>query len=370
MRALLPFLPPSFSGGGMRALLPFPKGVNCALYQLQQQQQQQHQESERPRTISGEVGAAEPGIVDAVRTAVSKMYLERGQFPLSSLRLPNDLCIDSVELGKKLWGEKADRIMNSRGEKTAQLHPLPTPGDGCCLDHALSLGQYGVSAFGLGTRSEILQGVIGDEEFKKFALPRLRQENKLQNIRFERDGQIDEDGLSSSAELEWKDSETQAKTQSGYLGRLHLFAYAHAFHRPIIVVGAEVEGDSGESLIGVYLPLLVPLDRCHKEPLAVHYNGVNHFNALVFGLGSGGDRLMQLHDTAGESLRVPFMLEGEDPSALIRRHLNTKTFETDTGEMSYAVVSDDSVLEETRAMVTCLKNLRNPRPLGTHMHFE
>jgi len=335
-------------------------------------QQQQQSGNERPRSISGEVGAANPGIIDDVRTAVSTMFPSTCNYPLSSFRLPACLWPYSLQFGLKLkgWTVFQERI-RPPGPPTeaakAQLFPLRTTGDGRCLDHALMVAQYGVHADDdTGLREEVLKGTLGDPEFQKFAKARLLEQCRLQNTLFDSAGQLDDGGVYLAAELEWDDNVRQANTKSGHLGKLAIFAYANAFRRPIVVVGAQQGGDNGECLLGVFLPLFHSPHRCSKEPLALDYNGADHFTAIVFPPGSGGnDRLLTLHDTNLMPFPVSFLLDGEVESELKSRYLNISTYKTETGDINYAVVSNDSVIPETKKMVTFLKNLRNPGHLGS-----
>jgi len=225
---------------------------------------------------------------------------------------------------------------------------------------------YGVPAYDIPIRSEVLLGVMGDPDFKEYVMPRLLQECTQQNSRLPRDVQLDEAELSRAAELEWLDTEAQASSESGHLCKLAIFAYAYAYERPIVVVGETKEDDTADCLLGVYLPKSDDGDgRVSKEPLAIYYNGQDHFTSLVFPPGSvGTERLLSLHDITGKPLPVRFVLQGDEQSQKINHQLNTKAFNTSAGDMVYAVVSDDSVLAETKAMMACLKDLRNIRPQG------
>ena len=70
------------------------------------------------------------------------------------------------------------------------------------------------------------------------------------------------------------------------LEEIHVLALAHVLMRPIIVVADTVLRDmNGEALApipfgGVYLPLEIAPEDCHRSPLLLTYNA-GHFSALV-----------------------------------------------------------------------------------------
>ncbi len=70
------------------------------------------------------------------------------------------------------------------------------------------------------------------------------------------------------------------------LEEFHVFILAHVLRRPIIVVADTILKDSnGEALApipfgGIYLPIEVDPQQCHRSPLLLTYDA-SHFSALV-----------------------------------------------------------------------------------------
>ncbi|GCC19085.1 hypothetical protein chiPu_0021765, partial [Chiloscyllium punctatum] len=70
------------------------------------------------------------------------------------------------------------------------------------------------------------------------------------------------------------------------LEEFHVFVLAHVLRRPIVVVADTMLRDSGGEAFapipfgGIYLPLEVPANKCHRSPLVLAYDQA-HFSALV-----------------------------------------------------------------------------------------
>ena len=70
------------------------------------------------------------------------------------------------------------------------------------------------------------------------------------------------------------------------LEEVHVLALAHVLRRPIIIIAETMLHDSeGVALApipfgGIYLPLEVPPERCHRTPLLLAYHSA-HFSPLV-----------------------------------------------------------------------------------------
>ncbi|NWY55946.1 OTU7B protein, partial [Chionis minor] len=70
------------------------------------------------------------------------------------------------------------------------------------------------------------------------------------------------------------------------LEEFHVFVLAHVLKRPIVVVADTMLRDSGGEAFapipfgGIYLPLEVPANKCHRSPLVLAYDQA-HFSALV-----------------------------------------------------------------------------------------
>merc|ERR1712018_111900 len=93
---------------------------------------------------------------------------------------------------------------------------------------------------------------------------------------------LDSQGESSSASSTASNgSSTSSSTTSMMyesLEEIHVLALAHVLRRPIIVVADTILRDmNGEALApipfgGIYLPLEIPAEECHKSPLLLTYN--------------------------------------------------------------------------------------------------
>lgn len=86
-----------------------------------------------------------------------------------------------------------------------------------------------------------------------------------------------------------------------------MLALAHALKRPIIVIAETMLKDAdGVALApipfgGVYLPLEVPLSRCHRTPLLLAYHSA-HFSPLVIVDGSS-----DFNDRCSEGVSIPLV---------------------------------------------------------------
>uniref|UniRef100_A0A8C3NR38 OTU domain-containing protein 7B n=1 Tax=Cyanoderma ruficeps TaxID=181631 RepID=A0A8C3NR38_9PASS len=182
-----------------------------------------------------------------------------------------------------------------------RLLPLATTGDGNCLLHAASLGMWGFHDRDLMLRKSLY--TLMDKGVEREALRR--------RWRWQQTQQNKESGLVYTEEewqKEWNEliklasSEPRVHygTNGGSCGgvesseepvyesleEFHVFVLAHVLKRPIVVVADTMLRDSGGEAFapipfgGIYLPLEVPANKCHRSPLVLAYDQA-HFSALV-----------------------------------------------------------------------------------------
>ncbi|XP_060125614.1 OTU domain-containing protein 7B isoform X1 [Zootoca vivipara] len=182
-----------------------------------------------------------------------------------------------------------------------RLLPLATTGDGNCLLHAASLGMWGFHDRDLMLRKALY--ALMDKGMEREALKR--------RWRWQQTQQNKESGLVYTEEewqKEWNEliklasSEPRMHygTNGGSCGgvegseepvyesleEFHVFVLAHVLKRPIVVVADTMLRDSGGEAFapipfgGIYLPLEVPANKCHRSPLVLAYDQA-HFSALV-----------------------------------------------------------------------------------------
>lgn len=173
-----------------------------------------------------------------------------------------------------------------------RLWPLVTVGDGNCLNHSISLGIWGVHDRQLNLR-QLLHDSLTVSERKYAFYRRWRYHETKANL---------QSGLifsESEWAKEWNDILTLSKitprvnengtnSEQTYesLELIHVYALANVLKRPIVVVSDTVlKNAKGESLSpipfgGVYLPLEISPQQCHRSPLVLCYDS-SHFSPLV-----------------------------------------------------------------------------------------
>ncbi|KTG16023.1 hypothetical protein cypCar_00017347 [Cyprinus carpio] len=98
-----------------------------------------------------------------------------------------------------------------------------------------------------------------------------------------------------------RSGESQEEPVYESLEEFHVFVLAHVLHRPIVVVADTMLRDSGGEAFapipfgGIYLPLEVPANKCHRSPLVLAYDQA-HFSALVS---------MEQKDSSKEQVVIP-----------------------------------------------------------------
>ncbi|XP_043539970.1 OTU domain-containing protein 7B isoform X3 [Chiloscyllium plagiosum] len=194
-----------------------------------------------------------------------------------------------------------------------RLLPLATTGDGNCLLHAASLGMWGFHDRDLMLRKSLysmMEKGVEKEALKRRWRWQQTQQNKESGLVYtEEEWQKEWDELIKLASSEPRihygtngsgcggrlapttfpalnsvDSSEEPVYES--LEEFHVFVLAHVLRRPIVVVADTMLRDSGGEAFapipfgGIYLPLEVPANKCHRSPLVLAYDQA-HFSALV-----------------------------------------------------------------------------------------
>ncbi|NXG03347.1 OTU7B protein, partial [Sakesphorus luctuosus] len=182
-----------------------------------------------------------------------------------------------------------------------RLLPLATTGDGNCLLHAASLGMWGFHDRDLMLRKSL--HTLMDKGTEREALRRRwrwqqTQQNKESGLVYtEEEWQKEWNELIKLASSEPRvhygtngggcgGVESSEEPVYESLEEFHVFVLAHVLRRPIVVVADTMLRDSGGEAFapipfgGIYLPLEVPANKCHRSPLVLAYDQA-HFSALV-----------------------------------------------------------------------------------------
>ncbi|XP_062842040.1 OTU domain-containing protein 7B isoform X2 [Trichomycterus rosablanca] len=208
---------------------------------------------------------------------------------------------DLIEQSMLVALEHAGRLnwWTKLGPGCQSLLPLATSGDGNCLLHAASLGMWGFHDRDLMLRKS-LYALMDHGQEREALKRRWRWQQTMQNK---------ESGLMYTEEewqKEWNEllklasseprihystnstngAESQEEPVYESLEEFHVFVLAHVLRRPIVVVADTMLRDSGGEAFapipfgGIYLPLEVPANKCHRSPLVLAYDQA-HFSALV-----------------------------------------------------------------------------------------
>ncbi|XP_053134468.1 OTU domain-containing protein 7B [Hemicordylus capensis] len=269
------------------------------------------------KRLSRGISHASSTIVSLARSHVSSNGSGGGEhlleMPICTFQLP-DLTVyheefrnfierDLIEQSMLVALEQAGRLnwWANVDPSCQRLLPLATTGDGNCLLHAASLGMWGFHDRDLMLRKALY--ALMDKGVEKEALRR--------RWRWQQTQQNKESGLVYTEEewqKEWNEliklasSEPRMHygTNGGNCGgvegseepvyesleEFHVFVLAHVLKRPIVVVADTMLRDSGGEAFapipfgGIYLPLEVPANKCHRSPLVLAYDQA-HFSALV-----------------------------------------------------------------------------------------
>ncbi|KAJ8273768.1 hypothetical protein GJAV_G00105310 [Gymnothorax javanicus] len=245
---------------------------------------------------------------------------------------------DIFELPMMVALEHAGRLnwWTRAGAMCQNLLPLATSGDGNCLLHAASLGMWGFHDRDLMLRKS-LHTLMNHGEEREAIRRRWRwqqtQQNKASGLVYtEEEWQREWNELLKLASSEPRmhccanEGENLARTQVSRepvyegLEELHVFILAHVLRRAIVVVADTMLRDSGGQAFapitfgGIYLPLEIPPEKCHRSPLVLGYDQA-HFSALVSMERQDGPQspaVIPLQDCEHKLLPIHFVI---DPGA-------------------------------------------------------
>jgi len=180
------------------------------------------------------------------------------------------------------------------------MRALRTDGDGNCLLHACGLAMWGVhdrkTGGPLGPLRDQVASILAAESFVKLLLARLAAEDEREDAAIRA---IMPEAARTEARSEGElrrdigEAAATAAKPHAFMGKLHIYALAHALRRPLVVYAATGDELALDSIDGVYLPDLWaetpsgesggPI-KCEKKPIALAYTGggsSGHFTACV-----------------------------------------------------------------------------------------
>ncbi|TRY55313.1 hypothetical protein DNTS_013465, partial [Danionella cerebrum] len=223
--------------------------------------------------------------------------------PLCTFQLP-DLTVyredfrtfierDLIEQSMMVALEQAGRLnwWTRLGTGSQSLLPLATSGDGNCLLHAASLGMWGFHDRDLMLRKS-LYALMDHGEEKEALKRRWRWQQTMQNK---------ESGLVYTEEewqKEWNELLKLASSEPRIPYSTNGSSGAESQEEPVYESLEEFHADSAFAPIpfgGIYLPLEVPANKCHRSPLVLAYDQA-HFSALVS---------MEQKDSSKEQVVIP-----------------------------------------------------------------
>ncbi|CAM4872963.1 unnamed protein product [Rotaria socialis] len=213
-----------------------------------------------------------------------------------------------------------------------KLYPVLTSGDGNCLLHATSLAMWGFHDHSLSMRKALNETMITSKpnnslyrrwrwaqsvQNKKYGLvfseqewtdewksllrlssaePRVSQKtssnpnNRFTNSTAPTDemnrNKSPQTGTSTSVGGSTKSSSPSARQYYESLEEFHVYVLANNIRRPIIIYSDTIlRTNDGEPISpiefgGIYLPLEIPPEKCHRQPVFLAFDAA-HFSALV-----------------------------------------------------------------------------------------
>ncbi|CAM4748568.1 unnamed protein product [Rotaria magnacalcarata] len=204
----------------------------------------------------------------------------------------------------------------------AKLYPLVTSGDGNCLLHATSLAMWGCHDHSLSMRKALNETLITskpnnslyrrwrwaqsvqnkkydlvfseeewNEEWKSLLRLSSAEPRVSQTKSFDSYCSADETNNSSKSSQTNTDLSTKLSSQSTRqyyesLEEFHVYVLANNIRRPIVIYSDTLlRTNDGEAISpiefgGIYLPLEIPPEKCHKQPILLAYDAA-HFSALL-----------------------------------------------------------------------------------------
>jgi hypothetical protein len=210
-----------------------------------------------------------------------------------------------------------------------RLYPLLTSGDGNCLLHATSLAMWGFHDHSLSMRKALNETMITSKPnnslYRRWRWAQSVQNKKYGLVFSEQEWNEEWKGLLRLSSAEPRVSQTNSNTSSTEpnplndeanrcktsqavtptntggstksssqltrqyyesLEEFHVYVLANNIRRPIVVYSDTVlRTNDGEAISpiefgGIYLPLEIPPEKCHKQPVFLAFDAA-HFSALV-----------------------------------------------------------------------------------------
>ncbi|KAK2518146.1 Otud7b [Columba guinea] len=276
---------------------------------------QRQDDAVQEKRLSRGISHASSAIVSLARSHVSSNGGSEHllEMPVCTFQLP-DLTVYSEEFRSFIERDLIEQSMLVALEQAGRLNwwanvdpscqrllPLATTGDGNCLLHAASLGMWGFHDRDLMLRKSL--HTLMDKGAEREALRRRwrwqqTQQNKESGLVYTEDEWQKEWNeliklASSEPRVHYGPNgsacagvESSEEPVYESLEEFHVFVLAHVLKRPIVVVADTMLRDSGGEAFapipfgGIYLPLEVPANKCHRSPLVLAYDQA-HFSALV-----------------------------------------------------------------------------------------
>ncbi|NWW07851.1 OTU7B protein, partial [Oreocharis arfaki] len=235
------------------------------------------------------------------------------EMPICTFQLP-DLTVYSEDFRSFIERDLIEQSMLVALEQAGRLNwwvtvdpscqrllPLATTGDGNCLLHAASLGMWGFHDRDLMLRKSLYtlmdKGVEREALRRRWRWQQMQQNKESGLVYTEEEWQKEWNELIKLASSEPRvhygtngsgcgGVESSEEPVYESLEEFHVFVLAHVLKRPIVVVADTMLRDSGGEAFapipfgGIYLPLEVPANKCHRSPLVLAYDQA-HFSALV-----------------------------------------------------------------------------------------
>ncbi|CAF1000789.1 unnamed protein product [Adineta ricciae] len=202
-----------------------------------------------------------------------------------------------------------------------KLYPLVTTGDGNCLLHATSLAMWGFHDHSLSMRKALNETLITSKPnsslYRRWRWAQSVQNKKYGLVFSEQEWSEEWKSLLRLSSAEPRTSQTKSSdcnpsndeldlskstennngsaikplSQSPRqyyesLEEFHVYVLANNIRRPIVIYSDTIlRTNDGEAISpiefgGIYLPLEIPPDKCHKQPVFLAFDAA-HFSALV-----------------------------------------------------------------------------------------
>jgi len=227
----------------------------------------------------------------------------------------------------------ANRVINWHPQ-TTKFVPLRIRADGNCLVHAACAAMWGIQDRDRTVRRALFHGLLSDPGYnQRWKEWERRADLKIGEVACSTQSELREwmQDAAVRHQSEWQRLVEWASQDSASLSNLHVFVLANVLRRPILIAGEDEVSlggglSFGNTLRGLYLPLLWEGKDCVKEPICLaHADG--HFWALV-PCGTKAIAVLPLETAMSEPITVHYVTPEEDPNLLMRRYM--EVFELDS----------------------------------------